>query len=492
MVDAAPSTYRSSLRLPALLILGAILAQTAWILTLPPYRGTDEFDHAYRAASVAHGDWAAPRNGRSLVVVPRSIVEAAHPVCASYDYTGPENCSPVRDLSDGYVEVASRAATYNPLFYFVVGTAAKSFEGNASLYAMRIAAGLMCTSFLALASWVTGLWARTHWPLAAMFIAMTPVASFSFSVVAPNGIEMAAALSLWMSMMGLATRIGREQHPRQLLVAATVSAIVVATVRSLGPLWVVLIVSSIAVLVGARWAIGLVRENTRLVATCTGAVSLSAIGGVWWTRTAGTQTLAPSAVGHTDFPTSAPEQVPLWFLQGIAAFPRRSDPAPLLVYVLVGLVLVATLALGLVVARLRVRLVVLTVLVAAVAGPCVFTVLTIRYSGPLWQGRYGFPFHAGVTLLCGLALDHTRRRPSRYGAMAATLVVAAMLATANVISAVHVLQGEQRTSPLRDSAAWVSAPVWVVGALVVAGWAAWTCAAWPYPCVDRAGKASTP
>jgi hypothetical protein len=40
---------RTAWRLPALLVLGALVMQAAWILALPPFRGADEFDHAYRA-----------------------------------------------------------------------------------------------------------------------------------------------------------------------------------------------------------------------------------------------------------------------------------------------------------------------------------------------------------------------------------------------------------------------------------------------------------
>ena len=36
---------------------GFLLLQAAWMLTMPRATGIDEFDHVYRAASVATGDW---------------------------------------------------------------------------------------------------------------------------------------------------------------------------------------------------------------------------------------------------------------------------------------------------------------------------------------------------------------------------------------------------------------------------------------------------
>ena len=400
-------------------------------------------------------------------------------MCASYEYTGPENCSPVKDVGDGYVEVASRAANYNPVFYFVVGTAGKPFAGNTSLYVMRFAAGFLCALFIALAGWVTTLWARTRWPIATLLIAMTPVMLFSVSIVAPNGLEMAAGLCLWMSLLGLGTPTGRARHSQTLLLTASASAVVVATLRSLGPLWVALIVVTVATLLGLRAIGGVLRDNRLVSALGVFAVSLAAVASVAWTRTAGTQTLMPSAVGRSDVPTSTAEQIPLWFLQGIAAFPRRSNPAPAIVYALVGLILLGLLVLGLRAASWRLRLTTVGVLVAAVVGPAVFTAHTIRYAGPIWQGRYGMPFHLGVTLLSGLALELSLRRPSWSRTRIATVLGGTMLAIANVVAIVHVMLNEQRTSPLRDSSAWVSAPAWVVSLLVVAGWGAWLIVALP-------------
>lgn len=50
----------SSRRIIVLLVVaGSFLLQAAWILAVPPFRGMDEPDHAYRAESVAAGRWSA-------------------------------------------------------------------------------------------------------------------------------------------------------------------------------------------------------------------------------------------------------------------------------------------------------------------------------------------------------------------------------------------------------------------------------------------------
>ncbi len=165
-----------------------MLLQAAWILTVPPFRGIDEFDHAFRAAAVARGDWVAgeaAEDGRGqLVTVPRSLVEAAHGQCAALDYTGPDNCSPVESVSDGNVTVASAAASYAPAFYWIVGTAARPFDGAASVYAMRIATALLSLMFIGLAAWSVAK-LPSRWPLAGLVLATTPVFVYSTTVAGP-------------------------------------------------------------------------------------------------------------------------------------------------------------------------------------------------------------------------------------------------------------------------------------------------------------------
>jgi hypothetical protein len=57
--ERAQSTARSHPRPTGvrLLAIGMLLLQLGWTLALPPFRGIDEFDHVYKTAAVARGDW---------------------------------------------------------------------------------------------------------------------------------------------------------------------------------------------------------------------------------------------------------------------------------------------------------------------------------------------------------------------------------------------------------------------------------------------------
>jgi hypothetical protein len=472
---ASQSRRRRGARVLLGLFLGCLLVQSAWILALPPFRGTDEFDHAYRAAEVAGGEWLSNRamaeHGRGhLVAVPKSIVSAAHRICASYTYTGPDNCTPVQTLDDGRVLVASAASAYNPFFYWVVGTAAKPFDGAQSLYAMRIASALLCAALIALAGWTTSLWARTAWPVFGLLLAMTPVMVFSISIAAPNGLEMSAALGLWCALIGLSSDSARSKHATALVVVASVNAIIVTTLRSIGPLWVALIVITAAIYVGRPAIMDLVRTRRTPLLVCSVLVAGATVASVMWTRISRAAELVPDSGRVVDPWRSTFHQIPWWLFQGVAAFPRRNIPAPPIVYVLVFFALLGVAVAGLISASTRLRVTLLVCVAASLLVPVALTRLSIETTGPMWQGRYGLPYHMGITLLACRALDlRSLRRLDRFWLSAAYAAVA----TADVVSITHVFDVERLTSPLAGSTEWHQSPGWLLLATATLGCCAW-------------------
>ena len=402
--------------------------------------------------------------------MPRSLVTAARPLCETYEYLGHDNCHPVRDLGDGTVLVADAASTYNPAFYLVVGTVTRPFHGAAALEATRVVTALVCALLVAAAGWVLALWARTRWPVVALVTALTPVLVFSASVAAPNGVELCAALALWAALLGL-TRPEARAHAGPLLAVGGVGATLLVTMRSIGPLWAALVVLTVAGLLGPAGIRQLLARGHRAgLAAVTLVVAVATALAVWWTLAVGVPSFEERPEGLGDPVLATLQQYPLWFLQGVAAFPRRHDAAPGLVYVVVGLATLALVAAGVAVASGRLRLVMAATAVVAVAVPFVLTVTTIETTGPIWQGRYGAPYHVGLVLLAGLALDTTTR--SRR-ALPAVVPVGLALVVAHAASLVHVLAREARESPYAGTGAWWQPPAWLVTALVVAGFATW-------------------
>lgn len=461
-------------RLPAvlLLVVGLLTAQAAWLLAVPAFRGIDEFDHVYRAASVARGGWlpsgVQAAHGRGeLVTVPRDIVTAAGPECRARPYTGHDNCAPAAQGAGDGVRVATAAARYEPVFYWVVGTAARWAHGTTADYVMRIVSAMLCALLTGLAGWAVSRWARTRWPLAAVVGSLTPVVVYSSIVVAPNALEIAAATSAWAALAGLAADGVAPRTERWLLWAAVPGAVLLANLRSLGIGFLALVLLAIASVLGRVRLRGLVSRQRSTLLGAGGVVAAATAAGTWWLVAAAPNRLEEHG-NYQGAVANSLIEVPVWVLQTIAAAPGRSDPAPLLVYLLCGGVVCALAVPALRRGDERVRRVLAGIVVACVVAPLLFTLHTYRDVGVVWQGRYEIPFGVGILVLAGLALDlrHELRPPPRP-VLAAVL---AAFALGQLLAVLHVLAQQRQVSPSVALGLWSPPSPWLVGLLTLGGW----------------------
>ncbi|HWM00652.1 MAG TPA: DUF2142 domain-containing protein [Nocardioidaceae bacterium] len=462
---------RSTVRTVAFVLIGVALVQAAWMLTVPPFRGVDEHEHAYKAAAVARGDWSAHHEASEqgwgeLVTVPRSLVEAATPVCESLPYTTADNCRPGAERDGDTVLVASSASRYNPAFYFVIGTAARPFEGTAALYAMRTAGAAMCALLIALAALAARRWARTAWPLAALLTAATPTMLYSTTVAAPNGVEVAGALLVWCALLGLARGPTSSREATWFIAMATAGAIPLVAVRSLGPLWLGLIALTVALLLGRARVGALLRTRAAIVGAV--VVLLVMAAGIAWTL--GASANDPTAIDPTNSDSPWPKlpmQLVVWLLQSIGVFPTRNEFASLPLYLVAILAWWLLVAFTIRFAHRSERLVLALVFAMTILVPVAAFVATYDRLGTAWQGRYGYPYAMGFILICGWLLDRHAARTAtwRWPVWAA----AAAVATTQVIGQLGVLRKEVADSPLSGTPDWITPAPAVVVVLTVAG-----------------------
>ena len=441
-----------------------LLLQAAWILTMPPFRGVDEVDHVFRAAAVARGQWVAGEtatDGRGqLVVVPGSLVEAAHDQCVFLDYTGPDNCSPVTELPGDEVEVASSAASYHPAFYWVIGTAALPFEGAGALYAMRIATALLSLLFIGLAAWsVAKLPGR--WPMAGLVLAITPVFVYSTTVAAPNGVEMSAGLALWGTLLALID--GRDKRTEtRLLWAAILCAVVLGTLRLLGPVFILMIVVTIASLDWGAVRDVISRQRRTVLVGCA-LIAASVVGQALWMFDAVSQEVASE--GAENPKTFNSVNIIVWPLQTIAAFPSRDNAGAAVIYPVVLILVAAILAAAWRRGSARARLVTMVSLAVTLVFPYVFTLATLDAIGNIWQGRYVLPYGVGFLLLAGYTLGSLR---TQAGPMLRTLVPSTAFLAVAVAACLIKVRHDEITSNVassEDSAWHVPSPL-LLAALV--------------------------
>jgi hypothetical protein len=451
-----------------MVLLGVLFTQFVWAWGTPPFRGIDEIDHAFRAASVALGDvrpTRLPVDGRGAVMeVPPGLVLAAHRQCESLTYDGKSNCVPEATLPDGNDLIASSAAAYSPVFYALVGVIAKPWHGATALYVMRGTACLINAVLLALAAWCLMTRSRTAWPLTGLILGLTPMAIYTTMLPAPNGIELAAATVLWCSLLAL-QRAGPRTHGR-LLVSVGLAGVILGSVRPTGPVFVLLIVVTVA-LVDRDRTLALVRRRWRGVLVVASGTSAATMGQVVWIVT-------HPAVSEMDTRRSFDlsvilSQTVLWIFQWIGAFPLRENPTSPVAYIACltafAVVFMETLKRG-----DAKRWVAFSVIVGSLALPLVFTLGTFTELGSIWQGRYALPFLIGAPILLGLALD----RPECQNRVVPIVVAGCgFLATsAAVIQLVHL---EHQNPASVDDPQW-HAP-WPVAVIVLTAVAAW-CFRW--------------
>ncbi len=469
---------RPSLRgwtLFAVAFIGITLVQLAWALVVPPFRGSDEHDHAFRAGAVARGEWLPDYTrvdvGRGEIVTPPGdLVTAAEPVCTWLVYTKRDDCHAIAEVGDGRVQVGSAAARYNPAYYWLMGTAARPWHGSEALYAMRALGAIVSGLLLAVAITVTRRWAGTIWPGAALLVVLTPTATYTTSVAAPNGVELGGAILLWSCLLGLIRAPLPPRRSALLVAGAAVGAIPLLTVRSMGPLWFGLILGTWLLLSGAhgRRAIASAPRPQLIGAALVTACALAA--GVAWTLAAGTNDPGIEPVAHTASPWPyIPGQVALWPFQVVSAVPLRNDPSPMLVYALGLSVFLLLAGAGWKFAHARVRVAMAVTVVLSVVVPVILTVVAFATYGTAWQGRYGWPYTSGLLLMAGLSLELNKRSSTVRVRRVATGAVAATMGTATLIAQLAVLRRELLDGPLAQDPAWITPSSLLVIGLTASG-----------------------
>jgi predicted membrane protein DUF2142 len=455
----------------ALVVGGIFVLQAVWVFAVPPFRASDEFDHAYRAAGVAHGQWLSDEpaeHGRgTLVDVPPGLVAAASAQCEDLSYTGHDNCHPARTEADGTVAVATGAGNYNPLYYWVVGTTSSVADGVASLYLMRATSALICLGLLGAAAAVTLSQRPGRWELVGLVVGLTPVLVFSTAVPAPNGPEMCAGLLLWTSCLALAAG-KRPDLEHRYVAAATLAGVLLGLLRLLGPLWLCLIVVCVAVFAGREALRSLWARSAKGVLLAVGTVSAAVLAGGGWVMVAGNTSADAATNSRPDHLVGLiAEQSLTWILQITAAFPYRNEMAPPVVYPTMLIVVVAGLAIALRKAERGPRAAIALALVLTLTVPAVLTYLTVDSQGLIWQGRYQLPFVVGVMLMCGVVLDRAGWAPVEGGRLA--VIALGMVGLVWVVSLHHVITVELGRRATVDSSGWVHPPLWVLVAATMAG-----------------------
>lgn len=464
------------------MVVAYALLLVAWAFADPPGASPDESAHYVKAVAAGLGQIRGVAD--PTVTVPGAdAVQTAwfRVVTRQYDIPGslvPQNFSceglrpnvsaachlaPVPPPTPGLVRAASYVGDYDPYLYVLPGAAMHMADGPVSaLLAGRLVSAAVVLALLTLAVWLL-LSPAGSTPLVGLGLAVTPMVMFLGSSLNPNGGEIAAGICFAAACL----RLSRTQAPsRWVWLATGLSGAVLAMSRTLGPLWVAMILLVAVMLLGFRGTLTRLRTGGRwaLVAVVTTTAGLCAAL-AWELVThshagGGTQSIASRA--FADLRALPGVTLP----QQLGVFGYLDTPSPKPVYWLWELMLGAVLIAALVAGTARERVVLVCACVLSVAVTVAVAVFLIDPTGFPSQGRYTLPFVVVVPLLAAEVLTRHPDRLRGYGGTGLRVILVG-------VAAVQLISWWQNA---RRYAVGLQGPVWFLPSAQWAppgGWWPW-------------------
>lgn len=403
--------HRRGLALWAVAFAGYFMAIAGWALAAPYNASSDEYEHVYRAAGVAIGEFAPTpsavvRGGGASQTVPAGLVRHED-ICWQFNPVASAACATPPNGDDTPVRVGSGAGRYFPAYYAAVGLPLAHLPGQGGLYLARLIGGAAGAALLAGALVAVVRYSRQRLMLGGLLVAVTPTAMQFLSAVNPNGLEIAAGVGFFAAVIPL-TLGGLDRVPVGLVTLAGSSAVALAVLRPTGLLF--LATASVAFLIPLRRPVLLRLRDSTAMRWWTGAVLLTAVAAAVWTIVMRSTEFGPYYA--PDEPYSRGQaavevfhRLGDWLDQAVAVFNWLALRVPQPVYVFwevtAGTLLVLAVALGGWVERWRL----FVVFGGAVLLPAALQVWFVNDNGFITQGRYLLPILAGLVLLAAFVLD---------------------------------------------------------------------------------------
>lgn len=367
----------------------------AWALLLPPGQSADEFSHYYRAYASARlhlrgqpspkvsysnlSGWQVDRiqHEARQFRVPLNRIPGWEDCTISTPTKTPSDCQPVLPSS---TSVTSFHGAYPPVPYLVLGIGTLlPAHGDAGLYVTRLIAGLI-VCIVALMGLRVVLRATTRPAVLAVLLLGLPPSAFAlFGAVSTSGLEIAAAFTFAVTMYF-------RPSPDSYRLTWLLSGILLATTRSTGPLYVLILLSVGVAIMGWR-SVMPTRVLHRPELWLLGAAFVSTVA---WEKSFKYATRL-NFVPERKMLVSAIGLLPLMFRHSVAAFAWLDVFAsPVVHWTWAAALLLLTGSILLVSSR-RQRIVICALPVGLAALIVAVDVLLIRPTGFGSQARYTIP-----------------------------------------------------------------------------------------------------
>lgn len=391
--------------LPVLLVASGFVALlAAWVVATPPFDAPDEASHYLRALSLANGTlvdrkvpyvnagltpsqlaWAS--GGTTAVLVPPRLAPPGINCLRGRPDIGPGDCSEATEVGD-----------YQPLPYLLPAAGiAISPDFTTALWLGRLASALQSLAFLLLA--LVLIWSGSALSLAGLLAAVTPLVLFAGSIINPNGLQIAAGLALTCAVLRASRSVLRT--PRWVWVALAISQFVTLVAWQLGPVFVA---ADLVLALGLLGRTGL-RQLRRVEARSRLAVTVSLLAGlcayVIYGAAAGASHVRAgvSPVGRSLH--DGITQLPGLLESSVGVFGSLTVTLPTVIQLAWGAAILLLAVAALWVSRRWGRVLLVTVVLAALVFPVLFYAWVYRFTGFLLQARYVIPMLALVPLVAG-------------------------------------------------------------------------------------------
>jgi hypothetical protein len=399
-----------------LAFLGFFLVIGAWSVAAPYDGMPDEWSHTLHAAGVASGDFFAKPvddgqlNGAIHPKVPRSLIRGN---CWRFRPEVSAACSVAPGGDSTRVPAQTTAGRYQPLYYAVVGWPLVLWPNYWGFLLARLISAALAAGLLAAALTSAITWSRHRLMAVGVIAAATPMVAHISASINPSGTEMAAGVAFFAAAVPLLYAPGAERD-RTLLTQAGLAAVILATLRSGGPLW--LFIGAFALLLPMR------RVTLRRLLTWPAArwwglgAAVAVVASAAWTVTFKAAELGDFTHGnHIGLGQAARIEADRYRnyvdeMVGVTSWLDTTMPRPF--YLVYAYFVAALLVWAFVWADRDGRLRLGTLVGLGVAVPYAMQVAYVNKNGFVTQGRYLLPVLVGAPILAAYLLHEQRALPA--------------------------------------------------------------------------------
>ena len=398
----------------------------SWLLATPIFAAPDEPAHLIHAIGVAHGQWLGHeyhgqrglpplpptfRKATLVVTAPAAYHDDGGILCVAFRPNVSARCLALDPLK-GNRPAFTYTARYFPAYYLGVGLVSRfTRPGARQVLLMRLVGALLSAALIASAI-VTMLEVMPSLlALTGLAIALTPMAFFVAGTINPNGIEIAAAIGVWVHGAAIAFGGLRRIGPR-LITRLGVAATILAVSRPTSLLWVAIIGILLLFCIGWRNLKDVARRRSAQVwlAVLGVAVALQ-LGWAAWAHA-----FDPSNVFNAPGVPASKSQFLRTTIgmsngllhQMIGVFGWVDTQAPSITYIGWLIALGALAGIAVLVARRRFLWTIGATTVVVAAIPIVVQAAYVHKIGYAWEGRYTLPVAVGIPIVAGLGIGLAR------------------------------------------------------------------------------------